>query len=740
MSEQSWVLRGIDPETRQRAEQEAARSGMSLADYVANVVLQRALLEQAPDNAADDARPAADAETAPQNTDNFFVRHRLEAVGRRLGAAAGEFDGPGQALDKTVANLAQRLDETETLTAETADTLNQALSEVSATMQTMRKRISNAEALAGALGEAHVATRTDLGRRCETIEQQLGAIANSADDAHDRIAELSEAQDQLKYAVADDFSAFAQDSMARLNTGLDEVRAAADNAAKQADAAATHLITELRAMREAIDARVGEGQEQTRQRIQAAVAETTHRINGLAERVAKTERLAQRSAEQLRAQISDVEDAAQTALEETAESLRQAGASLAAEVARTTRDSRTALESVHADLSKEIAELRERQAGGLARLKQIDAAANASVADVAKLREQLQRGLAQAEQQAHAALNETHTDVSSRLAALNARLAQAELTANEADLALQADVERVEACTLAALEKQAQERSAGHATAIARIQDLQRRLETHQAAQDAFQNGALVRLKLLESTTPESAELNARLGQIENDLANRAIDRGFDERLVRLEALAESTHTEQALAALRGQIAGLAAQVDAAREDQSVMQLVEDLRVRIDRADAQVAGADERVQDLTRMLSHLGAQQADAASKTEQRLLRLEAEASTPRGVDTSALDQVEQRMAAMERRQAQAFEAMRADIEAFVADNARRLETLEAAAEAPPYDIASEFQELRQRIEDRVLGVEQRSVRALEQLAETMEVLEQRFNNGDGHGTAKSA
>src|SRR5690606_35911155 len=117
----------------------------------------------------------------------------------------------------------------------------------------------------------------------------------------------------------------------------------------------------------------------------------------------------------------------------------------------------------------------------------------------AKLREQLQRGLAQAEQQAHTALNETHADVSSRLAALNARVAQAELVANEANLALQADVERVEACTLAALEKQAQDRADAAAAALARIQDLQQRIETHQAAQDAFQNGALVRLKLLES-------------------------------------------------------------------------------------------------------------------------------------------------------------------------------------------------------------------------------------------------
>src|SRR5690606_24574853 len=168
---------------------------------------------------------------------------------------------------------------------------------------------------------------------------------------------------------------------------------------------------------------------------------------------------------------------------------------------------------------------------------------------------------------------------------------------------------------------------------------------------------------------------------------------------------------------------------------------IEDLRARVGSAGAQATGAEERTQDLARILTQLGAQQADAAAKTEQRLLRLEAEVSTPRSVDTSALDEIEQRMATMERRQAAAFEAMRADIEAFVADNARRLETLEAAAEAPPYDLASEFQELRQRIEDRVLGVEQRSVRALEQLAETMEVLERRFNGGEsGESAAKSA
>ncbi|HYD87347.1 MAG TPA: hypothetical protein VEA80_07725 [Vitreimonas sp.] len=738
MSEQSWVLRGIDPETRERAEAEAARRGMSLADYMTDVVLQRALLEQltTPTDATENAPTAVDGaeqSPAPPQTDNFLVRHRLESLERRLGLAVGGLDGAVHALDSSMFGLAQRVDDAEALAAHTADALEQTAHDVGASLNALRKRLADAEEQTGALGEAHEAARAEFGARCETIEQHVSAVADSMRVAHGGIAQLQTAQDALKYAVADDFSAFAQELMARLTAGLDEVRAAADAAAEQADAAVAHLIVELRGVRESLEARAAEGQAETRQRMHAAFSEAAERLNALSERITQNEQLTHRSADQLRSQIADVEDAAQTALEETAETLRQAGAALAAEFARANRDTQTALDSVHSDLSNEIADLRERQAGGLARLKQVDSGVAANATDIANLRGLVEQSLAQTERQTQAALTETQTEWASRLASLTARISQVELIAAEADRTLQADIERVEACTLAALEKQAADRVSVAASAESRIEDMRRRLESQSAAHDAFQSGALARLKLLESAMPESAPLNARLDGIENELAGRAIDRGFDERLLRLEARAESNETEHALAAMRGQIAGLAAQVDAAREDPGVLQLVDELRSRISAAAAQAADAGERVHGVARMLGHLGAQHADAMTQTEERLRKLELAAAEPRGLDTeAAVSSIEQRIAAIETRQANAFEAMRADIEAFVADNMRRLETLESAATEPAYDVAADFQALRKRIEERVLGVEQRSVRALEQVADTMAVLERRFNGGE--------
>jgi hypothetical protein len=54
--------------------------------------------------------------------------------------------------------------------------------------------------------------------------------------------------------------------------------------------------------------------------------------------------------------------------------------------------------------------------------------------------------------------------------------------------------------------------------------------------------------------------------------------------------------------------------------------------------------------------------------------------------------------------------------------------------------EVAAEFKALRQRVEDRIMGVEQRSVRALEQVADTMAVLEQRFSEELASANARTA
>ena len=79
-----------------------------------------------------------------------------------------------------------------------------------------------------------------------------------------------------------------------------------------------------------------------------------------------------------------------------------------------------------------------------------------------------------------------------------------------------------------------------------------------------------------------------------------------------------------------------------------------------------------------------------------------------------------------METRQAELLDTLRADIVRFVTDNDRRLAALEHTE--VDYNLAAEFDDLRRRVEERILGIEQRSVRTLEQVADTVQMLEERF------------
>jgi hypothetical protein len=90
----------------------------------------------------------------------------------------------------------------------------------------------------------------------------------------------------------------------------------------------------------------------------------------------------------------------------------------------------------------------------------------------------------------------------------------------------------------------------------------------------------------------------------------------------------------------------------------------------------------------------------------------------------------VEQRIRAFEERQDAAIQRLHGDIARFVDGQARRLEALEqATSQSQTLDLATEFATLRRRVEERILGAEERSVRALEQAAGVMAVLEQKLH-----------
>ncbi len=308
--------------------------------------------------------------------------------------------------------------------------------------------------------------------------------------------------------------------------------------------------------------------------------------------------------------------------------------------------------------------------------------------------------------------------------------------------ALGHNVARVEACTLAALEKTAsdvasvdekftQKFEAVTSAASQAVEQLEREL----ASLHGQQCGIAARLHLMDrtlgmallaaETDPPVAERLADLEQIQT------------EQQLHLEKALDRSGVNRALASLRDDVACLAERIGEPEDDISVTQQVEDLRHRLDAQSAQH-------KDLTRSLSRISSDSASAAGHAEGRLVKLETAA---RGAERVAakINSAEGRIAEIEARQGEAFEQLRADIARFVEqqetrlaaieanDPAARLEALAALIEARSPtsmpDFAAEFDLLRQRIEMRLHDMDDRSVRTLEQVGETIALLEQRFN-----------
>lgn len=722
MSDSSWVLKGVDPETRQKAVEEAERLGVSLADYLTDIVLRSALTEQIAAMAAEDAEiaPETEAFTSPSSPDAFAVRQRIKSLERRLGAAVGGLDGAIRTLDTALVDITGRVGDVEAYSSDTAHALNGALQEINANLGAVRIHISDVEVNTGALSEANDAEHAALADRCAIIDQRLDRVQDIAVTADRTTALLADAHELLKNAVAHDFADFARESSARLYAGLEEVRAAADAAAQEAEAAAEHLVTELRALRDSIEQRLADNAAETRGRMQAAFADTAERMATLNERVVENERFSARMVDNLRAQVADVEDGAQTALEETAETLRQAGAALSAELQRTTRETHGAIESVHADLSIEISELRERQASGLARLKQADGEINAI------------RNIA----------NQSHKEWDQRFEGLVARLSGTEANTTLLRAELHAETNRIEECTLAALENLANRIASAEGNHADLLAEARRAEEAGlQAAQQLAHNitngDAALSARITQTGVEAEAAVQQIRRQLDQDLG--AVGETQDGVLARLQtidkALARAADGAE-LTTLQQQIGAISAELEQSRVDQTARTQIKDVFVRLTALEDKGGETSEHVHGVARMLGRVSAQAAETSGQTEARLHKLEmsvADIDLAQRLPGSGgdIETLQERLAAFEERQSQALEALRADIVRFVADNDGRLAALETPA-ADDRDLATEFESLRKRIEERILGVEQRSVRTLEQVVDTVTLLEQRFTGRD--------
>jgi len=150
---------------------------------------------------------------------------------------------------------------------------------------------------------------------------------------------------------------------------------------------------------------------------------------------------------------------------------------------------------------------------------------------------------------------------------------------------------------------------------------------------------------------------------------------------------------------------------------------------------ADIAALQSRIAVVERLRT---AASADDVVALEGRVSAVEqaSAAAATREADQSMAD-FESRVRAMENRQAEALETLRADIVRFVSDNDRRLASLEHTE--VDYNLAAEFDGLRRRVEERILGIELRSVRTLEQVADTVQMLEERLTSS-GEGERQTA
>lgn len=821
MSDSAWELKGVDPETRQQAVEEAQRLGVSLADYLTNKVLQAAILDQAV------AVPAAE-EPPPAELGEFGMRARFRALERRLEGSLKSFDGSVRTLDTAVVDVADRVSELECFAGDTAQALQQGLKDTAQKLIELEQHSSQS---AAARASENAAAHESLFNTVAALSHHVQDVDACARRAETNTAVLADAHETLKYAVASDFSAFAEEIAARLNTGLREVAAAADEAAAQADAAVAHLIVELRGVRESLEQSVADGVDETRRRVHSAFADAAQRMEGLSDRVDQVERQSVLTTQHMQVRMADMEDAAQIALEETAESLRQAGAALAADVQREALAHRAALESAHSDLSNEIADLRERHQGALTRLKMLDGTVSNNANELSALRAQLLQRLNESEQAGVDRISQVLSLTSEQTTVLTARLTRHEADLLETQFQLRADTDRVETSTIAALEKLAGDIAIGRTSAGQAIEQTRAELQDEIKAVRDLQAGLGARLTVIDLALRNVTSLSERVEKAEaalGDVASRTKLADVEAQVnVLRQAMGQSGEDANLLRNLEElsatKFADIETQMNVLRQavargdDPHLMQRIEALSARIKAQESAAHVAADKTEDLVRLMGRLTANYTEAGTQSDDRLHKIEmaladlrldtiaireapvataddvvslegrlsaverlqtmttpadiaalqsriavverlrtaasaddvvalegrvsaveqaSAAAATREADQSMAD-FESRVRAMENRQAEALETLRADIVRFVSDNDRRLASLEHTE--VDYNLAAEFDGLRRRVEERILGIELRSVRTLEQVADTVQMLEERLTSS-GEGERQTA
>ncbi|MES1158325.1 MAG: hypothetical protein ABUL42_00370 [Terricaulis silvestris] len=788
MAEAGWNFDDLDAETQARIEAEAAEHGMDPADYLADILLASLLTEeQHSEVVADEPEPFLAPVVHSQR--EAALKPRIEALERRFDGALRGLEGAVGAVDASLVDVASRLDERDELDGKTAealaelraavDALDAGLTDAGAAIETLRgeafafngqlsKRVSLvereaeiAEHRAAELASAHEdlkrALATDF---CAYVDATDERLSRQEDDMHAGIdgvreafkahadasgarmarheADARAAQDRLKAALTEELRASAETVAQRLAHHERESRMAREElkhtltedlgsyvqslderltkqslefstqieiVSHDAEKATAEALEEIRAARDTLERRLDDNvlhirtvfDESTR-RTQAGFNLISDRCDGLARELDEHRDAITALNEDVRAEFSQHQARALAASQATqaeiarstqalrAEAVEHAEA-LAAQLTRlqgADRNLRNEQEQLETNIKAEIAEMRDRVLGAVARVTLGESEIIELSNTVDTLTEAIERVRDESEAEFSERFDIAALATADRLQALGQRLETHERNSLGVRQAIGENITRVEGQLRAAIDDIARAQQ----NDIARIDG-------------TIQNCAH---ESLAATRQLGADMTAAFADAETQ--NRGV-------LARLKMLDEALSVQhEAFAAADGKLAR-----------------------RLDQAEADITSANERAREglqamERRLVQCEAAAQNDASERFAARLDELRTRISAYERNAAELTQRVSERSNQVDlaladlRLDLHAMPPANADFNALFAGVQRRLDGLEQKR-----DFGAEA---RSQIEARLLAVETKSVRMLEQLSETIALLSQKAPSSD--------
>lgn len=728
MSGKAWVLKGIDADQRQQIRAEAAKEGLSVAEYLSRA-LQRRMQE------SEDAPETIDAQFEPADAPSAdderpSTRHRLDGMERRIEMAVAGLDDALRSIDNSLYQLADRFDETEMLSQDTAQAVSNALSDFNANLQ--------------ALQAAHEMESADAEERRAALQAQIARAEEIAISAESAAASLKEAQDALAAKFESEFAEQAQSAQSQISSGLSDARAAAEAAAQSVEDALAEALAKMRQQREFLESRISATEAATAEQLASAEEEAgarhaalETRVDGAEQRldilarglgaafnarIDETDRKLDNSVRNLGQMMHRAEGVHSAAIDQVADDLRAAKAHLAREIAagdaelRSAQDAndaamRNAIAAWHAELEQQFAaaqdalradfsvatdELNERQIGASARIKLLDEAMGGagellSESDGASVRTRLAR----------------MEDVLGLQAETDARLANA-LDALEQGLNALADrpVSNLDESVLARFDGLAarlrlQEGQA--ADVAARTESLEQSLDAlgMRIAEFATQAGSSI--KALDASVADlmrRSSAAAVLADVE------AVAERLEQRMAALEHSTVSLLEDE-----RRAFAGWIEEARSSFASNSIGESVQAVDQRIGELASATATFDRRFGALDQQLTALDAKQAQISGAIAEEIGRMGhalnerldtalTNAQTPEGVAT------------------------REELSRLIASFDSRFDDFERREQETSARLGEDIGAVRQRLDERFAQIERRSVLAIEKIAESVALL----------------